>query len=143
MKAAEQIFARDQIYSGLAADRGVHLGQQRGGNLNHRNTAHEDRRQESGDVADDAAAERDDHARPVAAGCDHLFGQSFHFGQSLFGLAARERREPCARDRLCAWWRALPWSFNTSAVVTTNTMPARGGRNSATRANEPRSTMAS
>ena len=47
MKAAQQILARDQIHAGLAADRGVHLRQQRGGNLNHRNAAHEDRRQES------------------------------------------------------------------------------------------------
>ena len=51
VKAADQVLAGDQIHAGLAAYRGVHLSQQRGGDLNHGNAAHEDRRQESGDVA--------------------------------------------------------------------------------------------
>ena len=67
MKAADQVLAADQVDAGLAADGRVHLRQQRGGDLQDRDAAHEDRGEESGHVVDDAAAERDDDAGAVGA----------------------------------------------------------------------------
>ena len=36
MKAADQILARDQVHAGLAADRRIHLREQSGRDLDHR-----------------------------------------------------------------------------------------------------------
>ena len=92
METAQQVLAGDQIHAGLASHRRVHLGQQRGGDLDHRNAAHEDGGEKSGQVAHDAAAEGDDHAGPVAAGLDHLFGQRFHLRQAFARLASGEEK---------------------------------------------------
>ena len=72
MEAADQVLADRQVDAGLAADGGVHLRQQRGGDLQHRNAAHEDGGQKSAHVGDDAAAEGDDHAGAVAARAHHF-----------------------------------------------------------------------
>ena len=105
MKAADQVFAGRQIDAGFAADGRVHLRQQRGGNLNHRNAAHEDGGQESRDVGENAAAECDDDAGAVAAARHHLLGQRLHFRQALARLAAGKKQNSSAfaqtsRERL-------------------------------------------
>ena len=98
MKAADQVLAGGQVHAGFAADGRVHLRQQRGGNLNHRNPAHEDGGQESGDVGENAAAECDDDAGAVSAARDHLLGQRLHFRQALARFAAGEKQEPRVRQ---------------------------------------------
>ena len=60
MKAADKVFAGGQVDSGLAADRRVYLREQRGGNLNVRDSAHVDSRQEPSCVADDSASKSDE-----------------------------------------------------------------------------------
>ena len=53
------------VDAGLAADRGVDLREQRGRNLHERHAALVDRGGEPGDVADDAASQRNDGGRPL------------------------------------------------------------------------------
>ena len=105
MEAADQVLAADEVHAGLAADRGVHLRQQRGRNLHDRDAAHEDRREESGHVVDDAAAERDHHAGAVAAAPHHLLGQRFD-GASRFRSSPPGRNETSRRHSVEAASRA-------------------------------------
>ena len=93
MEAADQVLAADQVDAGLAADGRVHLGQQRGGDLEHRDAAHEDGRQEAGHVVDDAAAEGDHHAGAVAAQFDHALRQLLHGLQALVLFAAGQEQD--------------------------------------------------
>src|ERR1700688_2184677 len=93
MKTAEKIFALNQVDAGLPAHRRINLREQRGRNLDHRNTAHEDRRKESGNVCENAAAERHYDAAAVAASGHHLPGELFHFSQALARLAAGEQEQ--------------------------------------------------
>ena len=62
MEGSNQVFAAQQIDAGFAADGGVHLREQGGGNLDDRDAAHEDGGQKAADVAADTAAEGDDDA---------------------------------------------------------------------------------
>ena len=80
-----------------------------------------------------------DRSPPAAIICSASASTS---ARRLRGSPPGKNRTSCVRSRM-RLVNAAPWSFQTSAVVTTNTLPARGGRNSATRASEPRSTMAS
>src|SRR5580698_2095633 len=92
MEAADQVLTGDEIRSGFAAHRGVDLRQESSRYLNHRNAAHENRRQEPGEIPDNAAAEGDDDAGAVAASLDHLFRERLHLLQTLAGLAAGENQ---------------------------------------------------
>lgn len=101
MKAADQVLAAHQVHARLAARRRIHLRQQRRWNLNHRNAAHEDRRQKSAHVRDDAAAEPDHNAGPVGLLLQHLSGEFFHRAQALFAFAPREKQDgELARGKL-------------------------------------------
>ena len=60
VKRAEQILAVRRIDPGLAADRGIDLRQQRGRHLHEIDAAAQDRGGKAGEIADHAAAERDD-----------------------------------------------------------------------------------
>ena len=60
VKCADQIFSRAQIDGGLAADGGVHLREDRGGNLYQVEAAHVERGHQATDVAHYAASECDD-----------------------------------------------------------------------------------
>ena len=62
-----------QIDRALASDRGIHTGDQRGGNLYKLHAAQKHRRGKPRDIADNTAAERDYH---VASG-DALFRKKF------------------------------------------------------------------
>ncbi len=64
MKGADQVLAVPRIDAGLAADRGVDLRQQRRRHLHEIDAAAHARRGEAGEIADDAAAERN---REIAA----------------------------------------------------------------------------
>ena len=60
MKGAEQVLAMRRVDAGLAADRGIDLRQQRGRHLHEIDAAADDRCGKAGEIADHAAAERDD-----------------------------------------------------------------------------------
>ena len=90
VEAADQVLAADQIDAGLAADGGVHLGEQRGGDLQDGDAAHEDGGQEAAHVVDDAAAESDHHAGAIGAELHHLLGQLLDGREALLIFAARQ-----------------------------------------------------
>ena len=67
VERADHVLAARVVDRGLAADRGVDLGEQRGRHLDERDAALIGRRGETGEIADHAAAERDDQRVAVAA----------------------------------------------------------------------------
>ena len=76
MKRADEILARRRVDAGLSADRRVDHREQRRRHLHERNAAHERRRDEAGEVADDAAAERDDRRVAAEARGEQLVGEA-------------------------------------------------------------------
>ena len=62
VEGADHVLAERMVDRGLAADRGVDLREQRRRDLDERHAALIDGRGEAGEVADDAAAQRDDRA---------------------------------------------------------------------------------
>ena len=62
MERADQVLALRRVHAGLAAHRRVQHGEQRGRHLEVRDAAQVRRGDEPGEVARDAAAERDDAA---------------------------------------------------------------------------------
>jgi len=75
MEGADQVLAAHQIHARLPADSGIHLGEKRSGNLQHRDPAHENCGQKAAHIVDDAAAIGDHHARPIRAARHHLLGE--------------------------------------------------------------------
>src|SRR6266404_1797483 len=71
-EGAEQVLAGDVVDPGLAADRRIHLREERRRHLHARDAAQIRRRREAGEIADDAAAERDHGAAALDAGVDEL-----------------------------------------------------------------------
>ena len=67
IKRTDHVLAERMIDGGLAADRGIHLGQQRRRNLDEGHAALIAGRREASHVADHPAAESDDRAMPVEA----------------------------------------------------------------------------
>ena len=65
MEGADQVLAMPRVDAGFAADGGVDLGEQRRGDLHQAHAAFQDAGGESGEVADDAAAERDDNVAAI------------------------------------------------------------------------------
>ena len=68
IERADEVFALGQINAGRAADRGIHLREQRGRDLAQRHAAQKGRRGKAGDVADNTAAERDNQILAGHAG---------------------------------------------------------------------------
>ena len=75
MKRADEILARRRVDAGLAADRRVDHREQARRHLHVRHAAHERRGDEAGEVADHAAAERDDRRVAPEAGGEQLVGE--------------------------------------------------------------------
>ena len=67
MEGADQVLALRGVDAGLAADRGVDLGEQRGRQLHHAHAAPQDAGGKAGQVADHAAAQRNDAIAPLDA----------------------------------------------------------------------------
>ena len=67
MKGADQVLAVARVDAGLAADRAVDLGEQRGRHLHAVQPAQQDGCGKSGKIADHPAAERHDRSGPVDA----------------------------------------------------------------------------
>jgi len=65
VERADHVLAEAMVDRRLPADRRVHLREKRRGHLHAGDAALVDRGREAGEVADDAAAERDDRRRPV------------------------------------------------------------------------------
>ena len=75
VEGTKKVFAALEVDAGFAADGGVHLSEESGGDLNDGDAAHEDGGEKAADVSADAAAEGDDNARTVCATGEHLVGE--------------------------------------------------------------------
>src|SRR5690606_28136140 len=60
VESADEVFAVARIDAGLAADRGIDLGEERGGDLDETHAAPGDGRRKAREVADHAAAKGDE-----------------------------------------------------------------------------------
>ena len=67
MEGADQVLAVGRVDAGLAADRAVDLGEQGGGICTKRMPRRRIAGGEAGEIADDAAAERDDQIAALEA----------------------------------------------------------------------------
>ena len=134
MEGAEQVLAVRRIDAGLAADRGIDLRQQRGRHLHEIDAAPQDRRREAGEIADDAAAERDHQIVALDLGRDQRFADFLEAGIALGALAFLDD-DPRGRD---AGGRQRGFGLARAsdlATVRSVTMAVRApGRNAAMRA---------
>jgi ElaB/YqjD/DUF883 family membrane-anchored ribosome-binding protein len=106
VERADQILAGAAVDRGLAADRAVDLREQGGGNLDEVAAALEDRGREADQVADHAAAQRDDMIAALDAEIEQLVGERFELGPALGRFARRAGRSP--RSACRGWpgaWR--------------------------------------
>ena len=90
VEASDEIFPCEEVDAGLAADGGVDLGEEGGGELDVGDAAHVDGGEEAGDVADDSATEGEQEAVAVCSGEGELLGERFDAGHALVGLAGGE-----------------------------------------------------
>lgn len=99
MERADDVLPERMIHTGLTADAGVDLGDDSRWDLNVADAAHEGCRGESGDIADDAAAERDNDARAVESSFEKGFGEFLDAREAFVGFAgahgAYDRLELC------------------------------------------------
>ena len=93
MEASDEILAGGEIGAGFAADRGVDLGEQGGGDLNVVDAAHVDGGEEAGEVADDAAAESDEDGGAVGARFSQFRGEAFDLREALEALAGGQEED--------------------------------------------------
>ena len=87
MEGTDQVLALRRVDAGFAADRGIDLGDDGGGDLDEGKSAVENGGYEASQIAHDAAAERDDDGFPVMSGADHFAGEGFRMDHRLRGLA--------------------------------------------------------
>ena len=102
VEAPDEVLAGGKVDAGFAADGGVDLGEQRGGNLDERHAAHVDGGEEAGDVADDPGAEGDEERVALGAGLGELLCEGFDGGEALVLLAGgveEDRRRLGFRER--------------------------------------------
>ena len=90
VEGADHVLAERVVDAGLAADRGVHLGEQRRRQLHEVDAALVARRGEARHVADDAAAEGDDGAAPVEPLAEQRLVDPFERLEVLVRLALGE-----------------------------------------------------
>ncbi len=93
MEGPEQVLATREVDSGLATDRRVHLRDQGRRRLHHRNSAHENRCEESTDIADYASTQGDNDGLPVRAMLDQTVGELFQIREAFGTLAIRHFEE--------------------------------------------------
>src|SRR5215469_16738771 len=92
MKTPNKILPRRKVHTRLAADRRVHLRQQRRWNLHVPDAAQVDRRQKSRHVAHHAAAEGNQWTVAIGSCLGHLLGQRLHRAHPLV-LLTRGNKE--------------------------------------------------
>ncbi len=90
MEGADQVLALGRVDRGLAAHRGVDLGQKGGGDLDEIDAALVDRRREAREVADHPAAEGHDQVAAVELEIQQAAGQLGEMGEALGLLAGRQ-----------------------------------------------------
>ena len=94
MKAADQVLAVRGVDAGLAAHRAVDLGEERGRQLNHPDAAPDDAGREAGEIADDAAAERQDDVAAVDLRVEQEVRELIEMRKILGRLAGIEDDRP-------------------------------------------------
>ena len=102
VKCADEILPRGRVDAGLAAHRRVDHREQRRGALHDGHAAHERGGDEAREVADDAAAQRDDGGVARAAGGEQLVGDARPRVARLVRFARGhdvERHAPVRRER--------------------------------------------
>ncbi len=97
MEAADQVLALARVDPGLAADRAVDLGEQRGRDLHVVEPAQQDRRCEAREVADHPAAEGDQRGLALGPEVQDLIQKPLQPGHAL-GRLARRQDDPARRD---------------------------------------------
>ena len=107
MEGADQILAVLRIDAGLAADRGIDLRQQRGRHLDEIEAAPHARRREAREIADHAAAERDDEIVALDPRRDQRLADVFEYRRSFFepspaGTMTCDTPMPAASSDVCA-----------------------------------------
>ena len=91
MKGADQVLAMPCVDRGLAADRGIDLRQQRSRHLHVIETAARHGGGEAREIADHAAAQRDDEVATLDAGGDQRLADGLEPAEALRALAFRDR----------------------------------------------------
>jgi hypothetical protein len=87
VEAADEIFSCCEVDAGFAADGGVDLREQCGGDLHVADAAHVDGGEEAGDIADDAATEGEEESVAVGSGGAELLREGFDAAHALVALA--------------------------------------------------------
>ena len=98
MKRADQVLAACVVDAGLAADRGIHLRQQRGRNLHEINSALVNGRNKPGQIADHAAAQRDQQAVARQPGLQQPVQHTAGIFKGFLRLAGGQRQAMCQRQ---------------------------------------------
>ena len=88
VERSHEVLTLAGVDTGLAADGAVHLGQQRGRDLDEIQAAQGYRGGEAHQIPDHAAAEGDQHGRALDPTAEHLVQQGFPMGEA-FGLLQR------------------------------------------------------
>ena len=83
VERANQVLAERVVDTDLPANRAVHLGEERGRHVHQRDAAQVARRRETGQIANDAAAERNERRRTIRVGTDERVVDPRH-GRELF-----------------------------------------------------------
>ena len=91
---ADEVLALGQVHAGLAADGGVDLAEQRGGDVDDRDAAVVHRGGEPADVGDQPAADRDDGVGAGEAPLGEVAAQRLDGGQRLGRLALADGEDP-------------------------------------------------
>ena len=99
VERADQVLPERMIDADLAADRAVHLRQQRRRDVGQRDAAKERRRGKTGRVAEDAAAHRDDARAPIRAVLDERIVDASHGLQLLASLAVGNQDDRRVAER--------------------------------------------
>src|SRR5262249_18292934 len=104
MERPDEVLAVVRIDCGLAADRGIDLRQQRGGNLDIVETTADNRGGKAGEIADDAAAERYHDISALDARGNQRFADSLEHREAFRSLARwhRHRRGVDASGAKCS-----------------------------------------
>ena len=87
VEGADEVFTSEEVDAGLAADGGVYLREQGGGELDVTDTAHVNGGEEAGDVADDSATEGEEEGVAVGSGEGELLGEGLDGSHAFVGLA--------------------------------------------------------
>ena len=126
VERADQVLAVRRVDRGLAADRAVDLRQQRRRHLYEVDAAQQGRGGKAGEVADDAAAERDQRRAALDAERQHVFAERREMREILGRLAGRQD-DRVMRDACLVEPRLQALADGACATFSSVTMMARFG----------------